>query len=58
MYDISTGLIRTKHNALMKCELCNFSASMYELYAPIFALKLALHNIKINGKIHAYNLKF
>lgn len=42
----------------MKCELCNFSASMYELYAPIFALKLALHNIKINGKIHAYNLKF
>lgn len=37
---------------------CKFGNSTYELNADIFAFKLELHNININGKIHVKNLKF
>lgn len=37
----------------LEYELCNFGDSTYKLNAFIFAFKLALYNVKMNGKSHA-----
>lgn len=39
----------------MKYELCNFRDFPYKLNALIFAFKLVLHIIKMNGKILSSN---
>lgn len=46
------------HTLAMKYELCVFDDSAYKLNALIFFFfKWALHNIMMNSKIHANNLK-
>lgn len=40
----------------MKYELCDFGDSTYKLNVLIY-VELALDNIKMNGRIHANNLK-
>lgn len=35
----------------------HFNDSLYELDVLTFAFKMAVHNIRMNGKIHANNLK-
>lgn len=41
-----------------KYELCDFDDSAWELNALKFALKLVLHKMKMNSKIHATDLNF
>lgn len=44
------------HIGAMEYELCNFNDSAYTSNALTFALKLVLHNVKMDGKICADNL--
>lgn len=43
---------------VMKFQLGNFGDSTYEWNTVIFAFKIALYNIKMNGTIHHKNIKF
>lgn len=45
------------HIGAMEYELCNFNDSACNLNALIFALKLVLHSVKMDGKICADNCK-
>lgn len=57
---ISTVGARTKYVCTHKLrnELCHFSDSAFELNAFLFAFKRASHDIKMNSKMHASNVKF
>lgn len=45
------------HIGAMEYELCDFNDSGCNLNALIFALKLVLHSVKMDGKICADNCK-
>lgn len=45
------------HIGAMEYEPCYFNDSAYNLNALIFALKLVLHSVKMDGKICADNCK-
>lgn len=47
-----------RHIGATRCKLCNVGDSPYELNRFIFAFKLALYNITVNGKIPDNNLHF